>query len=499
MDKHIENQLRLCPTLPTLSTIAVRLIDVGQNPDIDLREVSKLLSQDPALAAKTLRVANSPLYMRGRLARNLNQAVNVLGLNATVSVALSFSLGACLHAPPEGGVNLEYYWRRALLSAQAARLLGIRQGIHISEELFLAGLLQDIGMLVLNAAMPEAYAGLRDVFTHHEQLVERERKELGIDHFEAGAWLMEEWGLPHYLVLAIRASHDPGAIDIPPDLEAFVGSVATSGRVAEIYLAKDTEAATAQAVRVAHDSLNMSPSALGEVLGRMANALPEIEALFETAVLSPSQAIGITDQARELLITRNLQLLRSATELQARENEFRKQAIRLDEMARRDALTGIYNRRHFDEAFAKQFAEAVMDGNQLSLAYLDLDNFKTINDQYGHPVGDEILKRVAAEVQTLVRQNDLFARYGGEEFVLLLPAIGPEPAAQILTRIRAAVEALAHPLASGQMLGITLSAGVASYTGGPRKYENPRALMQAADRALYQAKQNGRNCVVSAT
>jgi diguanylate cyclase (GGDEF)-like protein len=498
MDRNIENQLRLCPTLPTISSVALRIIQIGGDPDIDLREVAKLLSNDPALATKTLRVANSPLYMRGRQARNLHQAVTVLGLNATVSVALSFSLGACLRDMRNSGIDLDRYWRRALLSALAARLLGLSQDIHVQEELFLAGLLQDLGVLALDAAMPEAYSELRNVYTDHEALPVRERELLNVDHCEAGAWLMQEWGLPEYLVLATRGSHDPRDIEIPEDLEAFVGSVAVSGRIAEIYLAEDTEAATAHAVRIARSSLNMSPDELGEVLGQMADALPEVESLFDMTVLSPQQAIGLTDQARELLATRNLQLLRSATELQEREKEFKKQANRLDYIARQDALTGIYNRRHFDEAFAERFAHAVTGGHELSLAYLDLDHFKTINDEHGHPVGDEILTRVAAEIQTQLRQDDLFARYGGEEFVLLLPAIGPEAAEKILGRIRAAVENLDHHLPSGRNLKVTLSAGVASYPRGPRKYESPEILMQAADQALYQAKQSGRNSVVSA-
>lgn len=498
MDRHIENQLRLCPTLPTISSVALRIIQIGGDPDIDLREVAKLLSKDPALATKTLRVANSPLYMRGRQARNLHQAVTVLGLNATVSVALSFSLGACLRDIRNSGIDLDRYWRRALLSALAARLLGVSQGIHVSEELFLAGLLQDLGMLALDAAMPEQYSQLRDGYVEHEGLCAREHDFIGANHCEAGAWLMQEWGLPEYLVLATRGSHDPGDIDIPENLEAFVGSVAVSGRIAEIYIAEDTQAATAHAVRVARASLGMSPDALGEVLGDMAEALPEVESLFDMTVLSPPQAIGLTDQARELLATRNLQLLRSATELQERENEFKKQANRLDHIARQDALTGIFNRRHFDEAFAERFAHAAADGHELSLAYLDLDHFKAINDKHGHPIGDDILKRVATEIQTQLRQDDLFARYGGEEFVLLLPAIGPEAAEKILGRIRTAVADLDHGLPSGRVLKVTLSAGVASYPRGPRKYESPEMLMEAADQALYQAKQNGRNRVVLA-
>ncbi|ERJ18607.1 signal transduction protein [Salinisphaera shabanensis E1L3A] len=496
MNKTIENQLRLCPTLPTISSVALRIIQIGRNPDIDLAEVARLLSKDPALATKTLRMANSPLYMRGRQARNLHQAITVLGLNATVSVALSFSLSTWLRDAPAHGIDLDRYWRRALLSALAARLLGEHQDIHVPEELFLAGLLQDLGMLALDAAMPETYGQLKHIVHNHDPLPVYERELVGTDHCEAGAWLMEEWGLPDYLVLATRGSDDLSRIEVPEGLESFVGCVAVSGRIAEIYLVEDTQSATAAAVQTARSCLNMGPDALSDVLTRMAETLPEVESLFEMTVLSPPQALGLTDQARELLATRNLQLLRSATELQEREQEFRQQAHRLDYIARQDALTGIFNRRHFDEAFSKLFAQARAEAYPLSLAYLDLDHFKEINDRYGHPIGDKILAAIAKRIHDQLRADDLFARYGGEEFVLLLPGIDTTGAQKILVRICDGISALEHKLEDGNTLTVTLSAGIATFPG--QGIHSPNELMQASDHALYEAKQGGRNRVVLA-
>ena len=496
MDITIENQLRLCPTLPTISSVALRIIKVGRNPDIDLAEVANLLSNDPALATKTLRMANSPLYMRGRQARNLHQAVTVLGLNATVSVALSFSLSTSLRNTKTAGIDLDRYWRRALLSALAARLLGEYQKIYAPEELFLAGLLQDLGMLALDAAMPETYGQLKHIVHNHDTLPAYERELVGTDHCDAGAWLMEEWGLPDYLPLATRASDDLSRVDIPEDLETFVGCVAVSGRIAEIYLAEDTQAATAAAVRSARSCLNMNPDQLSEVLSRMADALPDVETLFDLTVLSPPQALGLTDQARELLATRNLQLLRSATEVQDREQAFRQQADRLDYISRQDALTGIFNRRHFDEAFGSHFARAKTENYPLSLAYLDLDHFKAVNDRHGHPVGDRILAAIAKSIQKQLRENDLFARYGGEEFVLLLPGMDQPGAKKILVRLCDGIAELAHPLDNGESLTVTLSAVIATFPGDG--IHSSRQLMQAADEALYAAKQRGRNRVVLA-
>jgi diguanylate cyclase (GGDEF)-like protein len=497
MHPEIESKLRLCPCLPTLSGVALRIVALARDPDINLDEIIALVSNDPALAAKMLRVANSSLYGRAREVHNLRQAVTVLGLNTTMTLTLSFSLAVSLRET-ELRINLDRFWRRALLSALAARTLGACLGLHSLEELFLAALLQDIGMLALDVALPERYRPEALGDADHEHLIARERYVLATDHCEAGAWLMREWRLPEYLSLAIQGSHNLGAPDVPADLSPFIGCVAVSGRIAEIYLAAEPSAATATARRTAEDCLGLSADALSEVLDRMVESLPEIEALFEVPVLSAAQAAGLTHQARELLASRNLKLLESAAHERNREVELQQLAARLYDIARRDALTGVFNRRHFDEALDDAFAQAGGQRQPLSLAYLDLDHFKTINDRYGHLIGDTVLYTVARHIQARLRQNDLLARYGGEEFVVLMPGIDRAAAYTIVGRIRSAVEALEHPLETGDTVQVTLSVGVATFGEGGQRMETPSELVHAADRALYQAKRQGRNRVVQA-
>jgi diguanylate cyclase (GGDEF)-like protein len=161
-------------------------------------------------------------------------------------------------------------------------------------------------------------------------------------------------------------------------------------------------------------------------------------------------------------------------------------------------LTGVFNRRHFDEALDDAFAQAGGQRQPLSLAYLDLDHFKSINDRYGHLIGDTVLFTVARHIQARLRQHDLLARYGGEEFVVLMPGVDRAAAYAIVDRIRAAVEALEHPLETGDTVQVTLSVGVATYGDGEQRLETPIELVNAADRALYQAKRQGRNRVVPA-
>jgi diguanylate cyclase len=146
-------------------------------------------------------------------------------------------------------------------------------------------------------------------------------------------------------------------------------------------------------------------------------------------------------------------------------------------LARTDALTGVANRRAWEEEFLRELARVARSGQPLCIALLDLDHFKAYNDQHGHPAGDRLLKAATAAWQGRLRKTDLLARYGGEEFAVLLPDCELESAMEIAERLRTA-----------QPEG-TCSLGVAGWDGR----EDAAALVDRADRALYAAKQGGRN------
>ena len=158
---------------------------------------------------------------------------------------------------------------------------------------------------------------------------------------------------------------------------------------------------------------------------------------------------------------------------------------KLRELAERDGLTGVGNRRRFDAALAEHFALARAGGPALSLLLLDVDRFKAFNDAHGHLAGDELLKRIAQALLRAVREDTTVARYGGEEFALVAPSCHPEQAAILAERLR---------VASGELTpGITVSVGVATFDA--RLDREPNDLVQRADAALYRAKRLGRNRV----
>jgi diguanylate cyclase (GGDEF)-like protein len=154
---------------------------------------------------------------------------------------------------------------------------------------------------------------------------------------------------------------------------------------------------------------------------------------------------------------------------------------RLDELTRTDELTGLPNRRAWDDVFERELAAARRHGQPLSVAMLDLDHFKAYNDRHGHLAGDGLLRDAAAAWLQHLRASDVLARWGGEEFVLLLPGTTAPQAAELVLRLRGLLPD-----------NVTFSAGVAASDGSV----SARALLNAADQALYDAKAAGRDRVV---
>jgi len=186
------------------------------------------------------------------------------------------------------------------------------------------------------------------------------------------------------------------------------------------------------------------------------------------------------------------------TERKKVEAELLRSREELERLSRQDGLTGLANRRFFDELLRREFLRAVRERSPLALVIGDTDCFKNYNDRHGHVQGDECLRRIAAQFGAVCRRPaDLAARYGGEEFALVLPDTSLEAAANIAEALRRAVEGLAiRHAASTAGDHVTVSLGIASLV--PRHGDTPEQLVESADRALYEAKQQGRNrCVAS--
>ena len=186
------------------------------------------------------------------------------------------------------------------------------------------------------------------------------------------------------------------------------------------------------------------------------------------------------------------------TEQQKVDHELRVAYEKLEAIAHLDGLTGISNRRRFDDAFDREWRAASQSGHPLSIVLIDVDRFKAYNDTYGHQAGDACLQAVAVAIKSATRRShDLVARYGGEEFVVLLPATDRAAATLIAERARLAVEALGRKHEGNGPGIVTISAGVGSMQSIGPDWDNQAQVVSEADAMLYRAKHSGRNLVCS--
>lgn len=158
----------------------------------------------------------------------------------------------------------------------------------------------------------------------------------------------------------------------------------------------------------------------------------------------------------------------------------------------RDGLTGAHNKRYLVDALEREVKRTQRHRRPLSIAVLDLDHFKQVNDTYGHLIGDEVLKEASRRLMGMVRQDDIFARYGGEEFIAVFSETNRDQALIVAEFFRHAIAGTSFLTASG-LLKVTISIGIASTTGS--EPITPNGLIAAADEKLYEAKRSGRNRV----
>ena len=246
---------------------------------------------------------------------------------------------------------------------------------------------------------------------------------------------------------------------------------------------------------------------IGAPLHALARSAKQIQAREPGAAFPPArgyrEARELTGALRSLvddLTAHEHELTQMAEGLEQRVRD-RTQALseanaQLEILAMTDGLTGLANRRHFGDQLAREATRAAETGRPLSLVTLDIDHFKAINDQHGHPAGDAVLRRMALLLEEEVRASDLLARVGGEEFAVLAVDTGLVEASQLAERLRAAVEN-AGPFPVGRAsIPVTISLGVVTRRIQAGEVSRaPERLLAAADDALYRAKRNGRNRV----
>ncbi|QDT56312.1 putative diguanylate cyclase YcdT [Caulifigura coniformis] len=491
--------------LPSLPVVAIRLLEKFTDPNVALPEIVRIVQTDPAITAKLLRAVNSAQYGAGRPVSDLNRAVNLLGKKAVTSLVLCFSLSEESMCRGAFASLYKSVWLQSIVQASAAEQIARRHFRGMEGEAFTIALLADIGRLAMLKTAPQEYAAVVDRSAREGLSLEQcEEEAFGIDHRRLSLALLNHWNLPKRFSNAIcrRTSAPDQLASLPADEErAMTFTTALATTIADYFCISPRGLSFALMADLGAELFGMTPDNIDALLKETDRAVKSTSELFET---DPSQLGSPTDlmaEAMEQLCAIASSVHDGQTEASVRsrlldENGQLKQRIQdLVQRSCLDALTGVFNRGSFDEQFTLATADAMIKHDELGLLFLDADHFKKINDEYGHPAGDAVLKRLATVLTSAVREGDIVARYGGEEFVVLLNKPSLAGLESLAERIRAAVEAERIPVDGGGVIRVTISIGGALFVA-PHSDDTPGNLLVAADSALYEAKDSGRNRVL---
>lgn len=491
MNADFEARLRAQVDFPSPSKVAAEVIALARDPDAEMGKVANAISRDPAMAAKLLRIANSAFYAQRRPSQNIKQALVIIGLNAALTLALSFSLVSTLRSCKPNGIDYRRYWRRTLLAATATRAFAERSCRGKDEDAFLGGLLQDVAILAIDKTSADFYEEMPKDATHTEQIAYEKARLHDKDHAHYGGVLLRAWNLPESLCDTVEASHVPDKTDANSDAGKIARCVALGSDLAEAALAGGQAKLLAKTADRAAQLLGIRGEQFTEVVTRVLKLVPEAEELYETSILDSADAELLMQQARELMTVRSLSALRDVQALQETAAVLLSRTEELEDSTRRDQVTGVLNRTWLERLLDREYTQAVMFGRSLSVALVDIDHFKRINESLGHEGGNRVLKNCADAIHANVRGSDLTGRFSSNTFLVILPGTDEVLAEQVSQRLLNAVRQLPHH-GHEKSINCTVSIGTATYTPSHR-FSSATDLLQAADHALYRAKLTGRN------
>ncbi|TVR51832.1 MAG: GGDEF domain-containing protein [Gemmatimonadales bacterium] len=507
--------------LPSAPTVAVRLLDLLQDPEVGTPEIVAVIRTDPALAARILRAANSSYFAFRSEVGTLEQGVPLIGRSVITSLALSFFLAE--EAMSHGALSEDFrrFWVRSLVQGASAELLAKHGAPGLAAELFVSALLMDLGQLAFLKVVGREYAELqREAGPSGRDICVAEVERYGFSHPQVGAELMRRWSLPESMVRACLLHHQDdregpsllkaeekadefGSDQLRSDAEgdALVRVMQVASAVGDWYGGGAPAEELARLAELTETHFGFSEETLLRYLMEMDDRIAETSSLFPTRPPNLPSAADLmaraSEQLAEVAIEQERERARMAT-LKELAEERRAELEAQNEVLRRqvfmDPLTGVHNRRFFDEMLRHEALRAARNGLPVSLLFVDLDHFKNVNDKHGHIFGDEVLAAVGRALRQAVRRSDLVARFGGEEFVVLALETDERGLGTLGERIRRSVEELALE-AEGEPVPITVSVGAASLTRGASEERDLDRLLESADKAMYRSKEGGRNRV----
>ncbi len=490
--------------LPTLPTVASKLISMTSKEDTTLSDIADLVSRDISLSAKILKVSNSAFYSFPQQIGSIQQAVSILGTNAVRSLVLSFSFLTIKSGKKNNRFNFEDFWKLSLASAVASKLILEQVSEAYTEEIFISGLLQNLGELILARTFPSEYDNLLESIDEDpNNRFEKEMEIFGSDHCYIGYEVAKYWGFPEILLHPILYHHTP--LSYQGDDKKIIQTIKAvylSDLLANIIFSKAPEEYHKKFKKESKKLLGLNSDQIETILESINSHVEKAGKYFGLTIHNTKSVQEILQEANIRLSLMNLdysqmnkQLIETKIALENLTKELEKKNRLLDNLANIDGLTEVYNHRYFQNALDQEINRTLRNDGYISLLLIDIDNFKIFNDTHGHLVGDFILKEFARILKENLRKYDTLARYGGEEFVIILPETESENGLIVGEKLRQTIEETFFE-EDRMTYNVTASFGLACSRPAVEDHFSKSSFINMADTALYTAKNEGRNKVI---
>lgn len=490
--------------LPSLPSVAIRLLEMSKDPETELRDVIALIKTDPAISAKILKSANSSFFGLSSKVASVDRAVPLLGTTVVTSLALSFSLVEAAMTSGPLVPHYSAYWLQSVVHASAAEVLSGYRKDGLECEYFLSGLLMDLGRLAMLKTIPGEYLPVLEQAQREQRPLHAvESEQFGFDHVEIGVKLMENWSMPDSLIEAVRWHHAPSSelLASPQAASPLVRAVSVAAAAGDYFCSEQKGTAWERLQLLGGEFFGLNESELQSFLAQAKDRVEQAGDLFSVnarELRDPSELMAeANEQLAHLALREHVAGAQAAAhreQIEREKRELESKNRELQQQASSDPLTGLYNRKFFGEALEKELSRCRRTGATIGVIFSDIDRFKQLNDTYGHQFGDHVLVRVAEAFRKMLRTIDVLARFGGEEFVVLLIEPTLKGLERVAERLRAGIET-EEILFQDQRVPVTVSLGAALAIPSRTDAHLAERLIAQADEAMYDSKRNGRNQV----
>ncbi|MBX3380443.1 MAG: HDOD domain-containing protein [Phycisphaeraceae bacterium] len=484
MDHEIIEEILSCTSLPSLPAVALRVVELTSNVNVKLPELATTIQNDQGLASKVLRTVNSSFYGLPNRCASINKALVLLGLGPVKSLALSFSLIGSL-GDQDDGFDYQTYWRRGLYTAVSAKVIADHLKLAIADEAFLAGLLQDIGVIAMHRALGFRYAEVLEAAGgDHRQLVKCELSAFEVQHPEIGAMLAQRWKFPDELIMPVRYHERPTAA--PQGHHEIVRLIGLGNLAHDAMTDSDPGPALRKLYQRTDQWFGIKSDAMQGIVKKIAEGAKDMSSLLRLETGAHPDAESIVREAEKQLMD-----MASATTSAGGAPTQTLDNLLIDSK-QFDPLTGAVGRAGFDLALKKAFELSTSTQEPVALVQVALDGLQHAAGKIGTSAGDQTVNACIVLLKKhFASLGGVICKLGGDLFAVVLYGANGRSAQRCAEEFRNSFDkaTMTWPIGGGS---VKSSIGVASHEPGtPATHPGLQQLVIASVNALKAARAAG--------